>query len=66
MDKEHLKKTVIVAGAMIGAWGFVVGTLLLMVLFVGGGSSPPSSPKKTDEKPKTSVAAPKDTKDSTK
>ncbi len=65
MDKEHLKKTVIVAGAMIGTWGFVVGALLLMVVFLGGNSSP-SSPKKTDEKPKTSVAAPKDAKDSTK
>jgi hypothetical protein len=66
MDKEHLKKTVIVAGAMIGAWGVVVGTLLLMVIFVGGSNASPSLPKKTDEKPKTSVAAPKDAKDSTK
>jgi uncharacterized membrane protein len=65
MDKEHLKKTVIVAGAMIGAWGFVVGTLLVVVVWAGGNPSP-SSPKKTDEKPKTSVAAPKDAKDSTK
>lgn len=67
MEKEHLKKTVLVAGAMIGGWSVVVGLLLTIVLFAGG-TSTSSSPaaKKSDEKPKISVTAPKDTKDATK